>query len=44
MKKYLLGVRNLDELEELAADVNCDNKKIAAMDYAAMKNIFLGRK
>ena len=43
LRKTILNVKELNEVEKLAADVNCDNNKIGAKDYSSMKLIILGK-
>lgn len=43
LRKTILNVKELNEIEKLAADVNCDNNKIGAKDYSSMKLIILGK-
>lgn len=43
LRKTILNVKELNETEKLAADVNCDDNKIGAKDYSSMKLIILGK-
>ena len=42
LKRYILKVREFNELEKLAADANTDGQALGVKDYSKMKRIILG--
>ena len=43
MRRYLLGLRDLDEIETLAADANVDGKKLSISDYIRIRILILNQ-
>lgn len=43
MRKYLLGLRELDEVETLAADANVDSKDLSISDYIRIRIFILNQ-
>lgn len=43
MRRYLLGLRDLDEIETLAADANIDGKKLSISDYIRIRILILNQ-
>ena len=43
MRRYLLGLRDLDEIETLTADANVDGKKLSISDYIRIRILILNQ-
>lgn len=43
LRNYILRTDELDDIEMLAADANCDEKPVGASDYSKIREILLGR-
>ena len=43
MRRYLLGLRELDEVETLAADANVDSKDLSISDYIRIRILILNQ-
>ena len=41
-RRYILGLREFDELESLAADINVDKQALGVKDYTRMRIEILG--
>lgn len=44
LRNYILRIEELDNIEMLAADANCDEKTVGASDYSRIREIILGIK
>ena len=44
LRNYILRIEELDNIEMLAADANCDGKNVGASDYSRIREIILGIK
>ena len=42
LRNYILRIEELDNIEMLAADANCDEKTVGASDYSRIREIILG--